>query len=138
MHHQRDHRLYTCRYTRRHKRVCIPFAFRFACYLRGVCVGQLCGLRWVCVGFAWGFCSMYCPFTICLIIRYCNSGTLQMRVQGTYCARCCQRFFNYYTNERCSSVTLTVDSPSWFSGFAHAHALLFRVQNFMDHLVSVY
>ena len=114
------------------------FAFRLRSVLRAICVEFVLGNCAVCVGFAWGFRSMYCPFTICLIIRYCNSGTLRVRVQGTYCARCCQWFFNYYTNERCSSVTLTVDSPSWFSGFAHAHALLFRVQNFMDHLVSVY
>jgi len=26
-----------------------------------------------------------------------------------------------FTNEQCSSVTLTVDSPSWFSGFTLRH-----------------
>ena len=59
---------------------------------------------------------MYCPFTACLI-RYRNSGTLRVRVQGTYSARYCQGIFDYYTNERCSSVTPTVDSRSWVQRF---------------------
>ena len=44
--------------------VSVPFAFRLRSVLCWVCVVQPCGLRWVCVGFAWGFHSMYCPFTV--------------------------------------------------------------------------
>ncbi len=40
-------------YSRHHKKVSVPFAFRFAL-----------GNRAVCVGFAWCFRSMYCPFTV--------------------------------------------------------------------------
>ena len=82
------------------KKVSVPFAFRLRSVLRAICVGFALGNRAVYVGFAWGFCSMYCPFTVCLIIYYHNSGTLRVRVQGTYSARCCQRFFDYYTNGR--------------------------------------
>jgi len=55
------------------------------------------GLRRVCVGLH----SMYCPFTVYLIIRYRNSGTLRVRVQDTHSARCCQLF---------STITLMSDA----------------------------
>ena len=66
-------------YSRRHKK----FPYRLRSVLRAICVGFALGNRAVCVGFAWGLRSMYCPFTVCLIIRYRNSGTLRVRVQGS-------------------------------------------------------
>ena len=61
-------------------------------YLHGGCVALPCGLCGVCVGFAWGFHSMYGSFTVCLIICYRNSGTLRVRVQGTYSASAVNSF----------------------------------------------
>ena len=66
----------TCMYSRRHQKFSVPFAFRLCSVLHAICVGVALGNRAVCVGFVWGFRSMYCPFTVCLIIRYRNSGTL--------------------------------------------------------------
>ena len=50
------------------------------------------GLHRVCVGLPFHVLPVYHLTTVCLIIRYRNSGTLRVRVQGTYSARCCQRF----------------------------------------------
>ena len=59
------------------------------------------GLRRVCVGLLFHVLPAYCLTTVCLIIHYRNSGNLRVQVQGTYSARCCQRF---------STITLTSDA----------------------------
>ena len=59
------------------------------------------GLRRVCVGLPFHVLPVYRLTTVCLIIRYRNSGNLRVRVQGTYFARCCQRF---------STITRTSDA----------------------------
>ena len=52
------------------------FLYCLRSVLRTICVGFVLGNCAVCVEFVWGFHSMYCPFTVHLIIRYRNSGTL--------------------------------------------------------------
>ena len=84
-------------YSRRHKNVSVPFAFR----LLPFCVGFALSNCAVCVGLPFYVLPVYRLTTVCLIIRYRNSGNLRVRVQGTYSARCCQRF---------STITRTSDA----------------------------